>query len=154
MMSCARTGPNASLLLRELAAQVARGRASFWTGKVWATDYGPCQAFTSQTAVVPTDVARTPPCMGAVMSPRRSTLPFSCLGGGGDPVAAAQRSLRVPVTRSFDVATQRAVLRFQRNHDLPRTGALDKPTWASLKPVSARLNVPDWMPGQALLTAE
>lgn len=146
--------PHTSHIHISLSWNGARAHTSFWTGKVWATDYGPCQVFTSQPAVAPTNVARTQPCVGAVMSPRRSTLPFSWLGGGGDAVAAAQRSLRIPVTRLFDVATQRAVLQFQRNHDLPRTGALDKPTWASLQPASARLNVPDWTPREALAWAQ
>lgn len=145
--------PHTSHIHISLSWNGARAHTSFWTGKVWATDYGPCQVFTSQPAVAPTNIARTRPCTAAVTSPRRSTLPFSWLGGGGDAVAAAQRSLRLPVTRVFDVATQQAVLRFQRNHDLPRTGALDKPTWASLKPASARLNVPDWTPREALAWA-
>lgn len=142
--------PHTSHIHISLSWNGARAHTSFWTGKVWATDYGPCQVFTSQPAVAPSTMSRTRPCVGAVLSPRRSTLPFSWLGSGGDAVAAAQRGLRIPVTRSFDVATQHAVLRFQRNHDLPRTGALDEPTWASLDPASARLNVPDWTPREAL----
>ncbi len=145
--------PHTSHIHISLSWNGARAHTSFWTGKIWAADYGPCQVFTSQPAVAPTNIARTRPCVAAVMSPRRSTLPFSWLGGAGDAVAAAQRSLRVPVTGTFDATTQGAVLRFQRNHDVPRTGALDKPTWASLKPASARLNVPDWTPGEALAWA-
>jgi len=131
----------------------ARARTSFWTGKVWATDVGPCQVFTSQPGTAPTSRSRTRPCPSAVVSPRGSTLPLAWMGSTGTAVTSAQRALRVPVTGVFDAATQAAVRRFQGSHDLPRTGALDKPTWATLRPASVRLNVPDWSRREALAWA-
>ncbi len=142
--------PHTSHIHISLSWNGARAQTSFWTGRVWPADVGPCQVFTGQPGVVPGSRARTQPCDRTVMSPRGSTMPFSWFGGAGSTVAAAQRSLGVSATGSFDITTRRAVLRFQAQHDLPRTGALDKPTWAALRPSSARLNAPDWTKREAL----
>ncbi|MBA3233014.1 MAG: peptidoglycan-binding protein [Propionibacteriales bacterium] len=142
--------PHTSHIHISLSWNGARATTSFWTGRVWSTDYGPCRVFTSQPAVVPTAIARTRPCGPAVLSPRGSSLPFGWIGSTGAAVSLAQRTLGTAPTGRFDATTRAAVLRYQRTHDLPRTGTLDKPTWASLRPLSLRLNVPDWRAGEAL----
>ena len=53
-------------------------------------------------------------------------------GARGDVVRLAQRRLGVKQTGYFGPDTKRAVLKLQREAGLPRTGALDPPTWASL----------------------
>jgi hypothetical protein len=57
-------------------------------------------------------------------------------GARGDVVRLAQRRLGMEKqTGYFGPDTKRAVLRFQSAQGLPRTGALDPPTWASLTSV-------------------
>ena len=59
-------------------------------------------------------------------------------------MSKAQRLLRQPVTGTFGASFRSAVLAYQGAHDLPRTGAVDKPTWASLVPSSRRMTAPAW----------
>ena len=142
--------PHTSHIHISLSWNGARANTSFWSGRTWAVDQGPCQFFANQPAVAPTLQPRIRPCPEPAASARTSSLSLAWIGSAGDDVARAQRGLDVPVTRSFDATTQQAVLRFQRRHDLPRTGALDKPTWASLRPASATLAMPDWTPVEAI----
>jgi hypothetical protein len=53
-------------------------------------------------------------------------------GARGDVVRHAQRLLKVKQTGWFGPETKRAVRRLQAARGLPKTGALDPPTWASL----------------------
>jgi hypothetical protein len=118
----------------------ARGRTSFWTGRAAAVDYGPCAVFRGQMAPL---VRRPNPtaCPSPVPAVRRSSRPRLMYGSSGPGVSKAQRRLGVAVTGRFDPATWDALLGYQRAHDLPRTGMLDKPTWASLLPASVTWDV-------------
>lgn len=112
----------------------ARGRTSFWTGKVGATDYGRCSLFAGQPAVLASRT-RLDPCSAPEPLVRRSSQPIRLLGSsGGTAMKLAQKRLHVRQTGYFDHRTWRAVKGYQSSHDLPRTGALDDPTWASLVP--------------------
>jgi peptidoglycan hydrolase-like protein with peptidoglycan-binding domain len=136
--------PHTSHIHISLSWNGARAHTSFWTGHTWATDYGTCQVFRRQPAVSPTSRPRLTPCPPAVTAPRISHLPLAWMGSVGDGVRKGQRLLHQPVTGVFGASTRSAVVAYQANHDLPRTGALDKPTWASLVPSSRRLTAPDW----------
>jgi hypothetical protein len=114
----------------------ARGRTSFWTGRVARVDYGPCAVFRGQLARL-TDRANPRPCPVPAERVRRSTRSAAMYGAtGNQAVRNAQRLLGVSATGSFDAATWAAVKDYQRAHDLPVTGVLDNPTWASLAPDS------------------
>jgi peptidoglycan hydrolase-like protein with peptidoglycan-binding domain len=141
--------PHTSHVHISLSWNGARAHTSFWTGRVWATDLGPCQYFDNQPAVVPPKRARIRECPAPVSAPRTSSEPFSWLGSSGSSIATAQRRLGVDDSGRFDIGTRRAVLRYQRVHDLPRTGALDKQTWASLKPRTSSTTAPSWTPDSA-----
>ncbi len=59
--------------------------------------------------------------------------------------------LKVKETKKFDAATWKAVKAYQQDHDLPLTGTLDQPTWASLSPSSITSNVVDgYAKGEAI----
>lgn len=115
----------------------ARGRTSFWTGRVARTDYGPCQVLRRQPAVISRRANRQP-CRAPARLSKKSYRSLALLGSSKRSVRVAQRMLDIRRSRTFDRRTWRAVKRYQRAHDLPVTGALDKPTWASLAPKSVR----------------
>src|SRR4051812_3109170 len=142
--------PHTSHIHISLTWNGARANTSFWTGRVWPTDYGACQVFAGEPSVVATKRPRTTPCPDPVDAPLGSTRPLVWIGSAGGAVDDAQALLGVTASGSFDRATRKSVLAYQRAHDLPRTGALDDPTWASLDPASATRRVPDWKPGRAV----
>jgi hypothetical protein len=118
----------------------ARGRTSFWTGRVRPTDYGPCPAFRGQPAPL-TRRANPVPCATAPALVKRTERRAVMLGAASRPVRRAQRRLGLSPTGRFDAATWAAVKAYQRSHDLPVTGVVDKPTWASLVPRSVTRSV-------------
>ncbi len=119
----------------------ARGRTSFWTGRVSATDYGPCAVFEGQMARL-SKRANREPCPAPARLVKRTNRPTKLYGAtSSPPVRRAQRMLGIEVTGNFDAATWAAVRGYQRAHDLPLTGVLDKPTWASLAPTSVTWSV-------------
>jgi peptidoglycan hydrolase-like protein with peptidoglycan-binding domain len=142
--------PHTSHIHISLTWNGARAHTSFWTGRVWPTDVGTCQVFSGQPSVVPTKRPRTTPCPEPATAPRGSTRPLVWIGSSGPAVDDAQALLGVDATGRFDPATRRAVLAYQSAHDLPRTGALDDPTWASLDPATSALHAPDWTPRTAV----
>jgi peptidoglycan hydrolase-like protein with peptidoglycan-binding domain len=141
--------PHTSHIHISLTWNGARAQTSFWTGRVWPTDVGPCQVFKRQPAVVAAKKPRAKPCPEPVGSPHGSTRRLAWLGSSGPGVDDAQALLGIAETGRFDAATRKAVLRYQGAHDLPRTGALDDPTWAVLDPASRTLHAPDWRPRAA-----
>ncbi|MEP6665079.1 MAG: peptidoglycan-binding protein [Nocardioidaceae bacterium] len=141
--------PHTSHIHISLSWNGARAHTSFWTGRVWGVDYGTCQVFTNQPANAPTAKPRTTPCPSAVHAPLSSTQPMLWIGSAGTVVFKGQRVLGMSPTGVFGADTRRVVLAYQRTQDLPRTGAVDKPTWAGLLPTSQRSSVPDWTPREA-----
>jgi peptidoglycan hydrolase-like protein with peptidoglycan-binding domain len=141
--------PHTSHIHISLSWNGAHAHTSFWTGRVWRLDYGPCQIFAGQPAIAPTHKVRTRPCPAAVPVPRGSNEPLAWLGSIGPAVKRAQRLLSVPADGDFDKNTRRAVLAYQGAHELPRTGALDQPTWGSLLPAERTQNVPARTPAGA-----
>ena len=111
----------------------ARGTTSFWTGKVHPVDHGPCSAFAGQPGTIST-TAQTTACPTSAALVRTSRVGILELGARGAQVSTAQRLLGVAVTGTFDGTTRTAVRAYQRDHDLPVTGTLDVPTWASIAP--------------------
>jgi hypothetical protein len=145
--------PHTSHIHLSLSWNGARGTTSFWRGAVPAVDHGPCAFFAGQPAVVSGPSARTAPCPSAVTSPRGSRSTFAWLGTVGDHVGRAQKLLGVRASRVLDRGTRHRLLGYQRSHDLPRTGALDGPTWASLDPASRQQSAPRWTPAEAVAWA-
>ncbi len=135
--------PHTSHIHISLSWAGARGRTSFWTGRVAPIDYGPCAVFRGQMARL-TDRPNPRPCPVPAARVRRSSRTAAMYGASGNrAVRNAQRLLRIPVTGTFDSATWAAVKSYQHAHDLPVTGVLDNPTWASLAPDSVTSSVTD-----------
>lgn len=118
----------------------ARGNTSFWTGKVGTIDYGPCIRFTGSYGVL-TNAPRAGACPTTASLLKSTSLGNRAYGRTGATVAKAQGLLGVSKTAKFDAATWTAVKAYQRAHDIPFTGTLDQPTWASLSPSSVTSNV-------------
>jgi peptidoglycan hydrolase-like protein with peptidoglycan-binding domain len=118
----------------------ARGNTSFWTGKVGTIDLGPCVRFTG-TYAARTSTPRSGPCPDASSLLKKTSLGDRAYGRTGGTVAKAQTLLGVKKTSTFDAATWSAVKAYQKAHDIPYTGALDQPTWASLSPSSVTSKV-------------
>jgi peptidoglycan hydrolase-like protein with peptidoglycan-binding domain len=78
--------------------------------------------------------ARTTACYASVPLVKKTSYATAMLGSRAATVKVAQKALGVKQTGTFDLATRDAVKAWQRKHDLPWTGALDQPTWASLVP--------------------
>ncbi|HSS67825.1 MAG TPA: peptidoglycan-binding domain-containing protein [Nocardioidaceae bacterium] len=142
--------PHTSHIHISLTWNGARAHTSFWTGRMWPTDVGTCVVFTGQPSVVATKHPRTKPCPESATAPLGSSRPLAWIGSAGQAVDDAQALLGVPDSGRFDAPTRAAVLAYQRTHDLPRTGALDDPTWASLDPATSTLHVPAWTPRTAV----
>ncbi len=142
--------PHTSHIHISLSWNGARGTTSFWKGRVAPVDYGTCVFFGGSPAVAAAgSPTRTTPCPEPKTSPRGSSRPFAWLGNSGDSVRRAQHLLGVSATGTLNTTTRKKLLSYQLSHDLPRTGALDKPTWASLEPGSRTQSVPSWRPRQA-----
>jgi hypothetical protein len=141
--------PHTSHIHISLSWNGARAHTSFWTGRVWATDYGPCQVFSGQPAITPGSRARVVPCPDPQPLIRSSPQPLAWLGSSGSYVAQAQRLLGISEDGVFASSTRHAVLAYQRAAELPPTGAVDEPTWASLLPGSSSLHQPAWQPARA-----
>ena len=126
-----------------------RGLTSFWTGRVSPTDLGPCTEFEGQPAIVATRRLQVQPCAASAASPYTSERPVLWLGNTGEPVRLAQSLLGLGPSGTFGAVTRSAVLKYQRRWDLPRTGSVDKPTWASLHPASRVRRAPQWTSHEA-----
>lgn len=114
----------------------ARGNTSFWTGAVQKVDHGPCAYFAGQPAI-PSLTPRLTPCGKQIALVREHPNPIAELGSTSKNVVTAQALLKIKQTKTFDAATMTAVRDYQRAHDLPVTGGLDVPTWASMFPSKA-----------------
>ena len=128
----------------------ARGNTSFWTGKVGTIDLGPCIVFTGTYATL-TSTPRTSGCPRTESLVKKTSVADRAYGTTGAIVLKAQKLLKVKETKKFDAATWKAVKAYQQDHDLPLTGTLDQPTWASLSPSSITSNVVDgYTKGEAI----
>jgi peptidoglycan hydrolase-like protein with peptidoglycan-binding domain len=103
---------------RELATAYGSPGLSWWS---WQSA-GP-RALTGLT--LPLDTL-------AGTAPQHAEPPTLRRGARGDVVRWAQRLLGVKQTGWFGPDTKRAVRKLQAARGLPKTGALDPPTWASL----------------------
>ena len=119
----------------------AQAATSFWTGRVAATDYGPC-AGPGQMFALPyrgfnptpcadfTPVAADSTVVRAIQGYQRVRL---AIGAAGPAVTALQRALGGQVAGGgFDGQTQDLVTTFQERRGLAATGVVDQATWASL----------------------
>lgn len=125
----------------------ARGTTSFWTGKVHPVDVGPCTRFTGQPATV-SGKAHTS-CYSSTALVRKTELVNRAYGSRAGTIKTAQRLVGAPITGVFDLTTRSKVMAYQRGHDLPVTGTLDQPTWASLWPSRRTYNAVAGMSGSS-----
>lgn len=116
-----------------------RANTSFWTGKVQPVDYGPCARFAGRPAVLQ-NTPRTVRCYSTVAVVKKNKNTIQMKGSRAASVKTAQALLGVTETGVFDNATWKAVKSYQKSHDLPTTGALDVPTWGSLRPADVTSN--------------
>lgn len=127
----------------------ARGTTSFWRGRVSPIDRGTCAFFSGNPAVAATPKARTSPCPAPAPSPRGSSRKFGWLGNTGEHVRVGAAAARHPGVGHSGSATRQRLLGYRLGHDLPRTGALDDPTWAGLDPGTRSQTAPRWTPAEA-----
>ncbi|CAN5213144.1 hypothetical protein BH09ACT10_BH09ACT10_17380 [soil metagenome] len=118
----------------------ARANTSFWKGKTFATDYGPCAVFAGQPAV-PRKTPRLTRCGATAPLVKKTSYANRMYGSNASTVKTAQGVLKIAKSGRFDVATYKAVKAYQKAHDLPITGGLDQPTWASLRPTKVKSDV-------------
>jgi peptidoglycan hydrolase-like protein with peptidoglycan-binding domain len=108
----------------------AMKRTSWWTGKVAATDYGPCVTVAGQPAPKYTAPNYSPcPAPGTKLPgpARGGPPPYAWPGASGANVVAVQTAMRVsPVSGFYGPVTTAAVAAFQRNHRLAPTGVMDQ----------------------------
>jgi peptidoglycan hydrolase-like protein with peptidoglycan-binding domain len=121
----------------------ATGHTSYWTKRVYPTDFGPCRPRDLNWAYRRT-VARSAPCLdfprvvaaSSASATKKALVTYSGAavrsGWKGPAVAAVQRALHVSQTGTFDSRTASAVRSFQTRHGLVATGAMNSPTWRKL----------------------
>lgn len=127
----------------------AMARTTFWAGKVYGTDYGPCRAAGLAWAPAysrynPNPCPNVPsPTVPPGASPTVKALThFSGLylhvGSTGPAVSAVQGALGVSASGAYLRPTKAAVRGFQRAHKLPATGAMNQRTWRTLLAAKVR----------------
>ena len=138
--------PHTSHIHISLSWNGARAHTSFWTGRTWPLDYGSCQVFAGQPAVVAAKRARTVPCDPPAPTPHRHHL-AACSGWAAPvPRWARPNGCSEYLDQHLRPGDPTAVLAYQARHELPRTGHVDDPTWASLSPASIKASKPAWTP--------
>lgn len=118
----------------------ARGNTSWWKGAPQTVDHGPCQRFASQPAV-PSNAVNTKGCPAVSPLMKSTNLPTLQLGHRHAAVGTAQTLLGLPRTGVFDATLRQRLITWAGHNNVPRTGALDQPTWAILRTTSVRTNV-------------
>lgn len=112
----------------------AMGRTSWWTGSaIGRGDLGPCRVYRGQFAPLYTG-PQYQRCSTALPAAPYSPFPVYVVGQKAANIAVAQRALGVTADGAFGSATRNALLSWQASNGVPRTGVLDKPTWARLVP--------------------
>lgn len=121
----------------------AMGRTSFWTGKVAATDYGPCRSagmnwagrYTKANHNGCAQVARAKTPKGSSKT-KKALVKWSGVAARknwrGPYVTAVQRALHVPATGKYSGSTVTAVRRFQARKHLSQSGKMNVATWRAL----------------------
>ncbi len=112
----------------------AMGRTSWWTGSaVSRGDIGPCRVYQGQFAPLYTG-PQYQRCATALPAAPYSPYPVYVVGQKAANIAIAQQALGVTADGAFGPATRNTLLAWQSRNAVPRTGVLDKPTWARLVP--------------------
>lgn len=112
----------------------AMGRTSWWTGSaIGRGDLGPCRVYRGQFAPLYTG-PQYQRCSTALPAAPYSPFPVYVVGQKAANIAVAQRALGVNADGVFGSVTRHALLKWQATSRVPRTGVLDKPTWARLVP--------------------
>lgn len=114
----------------------ARMDTSFWRGKTMPMDYGACPVFEGEYAV-PAGSRTRQPCPRAIALVRSTSRPVLAFGAAGQDVQDARRLLGMSAG-TFDWDLRQKIRSYQAANDLPATGVMDRPTWASLDPGSIR----------------
>ncbi|SHG17437.1 Putative peptidoglycan binding domain-containing protein [Jatrophihabitans endophyticus] len=121
----------------------AMGRTTFWTKRVYATDYGPCR-YQGMNWAPMYRKRNLSGCQNyaSVKAPRKSSSTKKALvaysgatlrrGLTGPAVTALQTALHVRATGHYTGATVAAVRRFQAKHHLGRSGVMWTRTWRAL----------------------
>jgi Putative peptidoglycan binding domain len=121
----------------------AMGRTSYWTGRVYPTDYGPCRVadlnwafrYTGRNLLPCPDFPQVLPKARA-SAVKKALIDYSGAGAHrgstGPVVSAVQGALQLPVTGVFDARTVSAVSAFQRRQRLVATGGMNPATWRAL----------------------
>lgn len=121
----------------------AMGRTSYWTGKVFPTDYGPCRPRDLNWAGRYTGRnLQGCPSYPDARAPKGSSATKKLLveysgarahrGSSGPVTEAVQRGLHLSPTGSYDASTVARVEAFQRAHHLPVSGVMNASTWRAL----------------------
>jgi len=112
----------------------ARKSTSFWTGKSYAEDFGPCRIFNNQPAPLRTH-RNTVSCDSPQSLPpilKGATLLWR--GSGGEKVKVVQQKVGMSIRDGvFGATTAKAVAKYQKAHKLPVTAAVDAQTWFALR---------------------
>ncbi len=123
----------------------AMKRTSWWTGSAVGTlDRGPCRVYAGQYAPIYT-ARQLRVCRTALPAAPASRYPVLVLGQRSDTIKVAQRRLGVTADGAFGNVTRNKLLGWQRTR-VPRTGVLDKATWARLVPAGATPSTPKRVP--------
>lgn len=111
----------------------AAKQTSFWTGKVYSEDYGPCRIYAGQPAPIRTGANGKQCTNGSTLPAQYRGKPMIWRGSNNATVTKVQKKLKVsPANGNFGPLTQSAVITFQKSKGLPVTGAVDALTWFSL----------------------
>jgi len=124
---------------------------SRWTGKVAATDFGPCRPADLSWGYryqerQPRPCPTYPPLAlpGTATKADRELVAWSGVrlleGSTGEPVRVLQRALRIRVNGRFGTATKASLRAWQHKHALATSGKTDSATWRAL--LRATLSVP------------
>jgi hypothetical protein len=118
----------------------AQARTSFWSGSVAPVDHGPCRA-AGRMFSAPYDGRNADRCApwrplaaddALVADIRRWQGERLEVGASGSAVTTLQRALGGGASGQYDAGTRGRVHLFQARRRLPRTGVVDRATWASL----------------------
>jgi peptidoglycan hydrolase-like protein with peptidoglycan-binding domain len=121
----------------------ANGRTTFWSGRVAATDFGPCRPadlnWARDYGTVNTRGCTDYPAVRApsgASATKRALVLYSGVAvrenWSGPAVSAVQSALHVSATGSFGTLTRTKVIAFQALHGLATSGVLNAGTWRAL----------------------